>query len=410
MTLPALSRRRFLAALGLAGAGAFLGAPLGCSAPQPAAPAQSLDRMPTRPLGHTGIQVPILSFGCVDLQPGSRILLRRAMDLGATLWETGASYGGGASERAIGEYLQAFPRDRDRLLLLTKSTAFDPDGLERELAGSLERLGVDRVDFYLLHGVDDAEVFTPELGRWVEQARSAGRFRAFGLATHKNMAPVLTAAAEHPWIDLAMVACSYRHLQEEPMRRALDACQQAGVGLIAMKTQGLASLPTDPQAEGKLLERFVAQGRSLAQARLQAVWAHPAIACICSKMPNVAILEENTAAAKAPTALGAAELEALREHALATAPAACSGCGVCQRAAGVPGAEIMRALMYTHGYGEPQRARALLGNLPSISALEPAALAQASGACPRRVPLAQAAQRAAAQLTPESTQWPAITT
>lgn len=382
-----LSRREFLELCGLAGAGALAG----CHGAPPA----PLERMPTRALGNSGLMAPILAFGGVELQPGSRLLLHHALDLGVSLWETGAAYGNGASERAIGAYLEAFPEDRTRVQILTKSTAREPDGLARDLDASLARLGVAAVEIFLLHGLERASELTPEVLRWAAEARAAGRFRAFGFAVHKDMATLLEAAPAIGGIDVVLSACNHRLLAEERMRAALDGCARAGIGVIAMKTQGLTSLGAPTAEEERALDPFLRGGLSLRQARLRAVWAVPAVASICSLMPMVAALEENVAAARTPTDLGAAEHRALEGYARATAGGWCAGCAACERAAGLPLPEVLRALMYAHGYRDPRRALDLLRSLPALEGFAPDALARAEAACPHSLPLARAVREAA---------------
>ncbi|MFH1462819.1 MAG: aldo/keto reductase [Pseudomonadota bacterium] len=383
-----LSRREFLELCGLAGAGAMVG----CHSAPPA----PLARLPTRPLGKSGLSVPILAFGGVDLQPGSRLLLHHALDLGVSLWETGAAYGGGASERAIGAYLQAFPEDRPRLQLLTKSTAREPDGLARDLEGSFARMGVDAVEIFLLHGVSRAEELTPAVLAWAAEAKAAGRFGAFGFAVHKDMITLLKAAPGIAGLDVVMSACNHRLLADPRLVAALEGCRGAGIGVIAMKTQGLTSVGAPAADEGRALEAFTRRGLSLHQARLQAVWAAPAVASICSLMPTVAVLEENLAAGLDPLALGPAELGVLDAHARATAGRWCAGCAACERASGLPLPEVLRALLYAHSYGDPRRAHDLLRSLASLEGCAPAALARAQAACPQALPLAQVVREAVA--------------
>jgi predicted aldo/keto reductase-like oxidoreductase len=405
-----ISRRRLLQAAGMASA-ALVASGCGAGDPPPApdpsppidppTPAPPLlEQLPTRTLGRSGLEVPILCYGAIDLQPGSRILLRRAIEQGITLWDTAAKYGGGASERAIGAYLQAFPEDRGRLMLLTKSTGRKPAELEEDLATSMERMGVDEIDILLLHAVKDGDEFTDEIRDWAQAAREAGRIRTFGFSSHQNMAPVIERAAATPWLACGMVTCSYRHLQEPAMQQALAAARDSSLGLIAMKTQGKASLEDLSGADRELLARFLDQGLTLGQAKLKAIWSEPAFATITSKMTNVSLIDENLAAALDPRVFGALERRLLEEHERATASTACSSCGAC--AAALPGAEIMRALMYARAYGEPERARELLRATP----VNPEGVAAAEAACPRGVPLGRALADARTLFDEGTAPWP----
>jgi aryl-alcohol dehydrogenase-like predicted oxidoreductase len=85
-----------------------------------------------------------------------------AWDAGITLFDTADAYGGGRSEKAIGAWLRGQPAEvRERIVVSSKvfhSVAGDPDDrglgrdrILRQIEGSLERLGLDRLDLYLLH-------------------------------------------------------------------------------------------------------------------------------------------------------------------------------------------------------------------------------------------------------------------
>jgi predicted aldo/keto reductase-like oxidoreductase len=410
----AISRRRLLEVAGMASAAALMAPACSSSEPPPAndpapaagppaePPPSPLETLPTRTLGRSGLEVPILCYGAIDLQPGSKILLRRALELGIELWDTAAKYGGGASERAIGAYLAAFPEDRQRLLLLTKSTGRSAEALEKDLTQSLERMGIQHVDILLLHGVDDGEEFTDEIRAWAEGAKASGRVRVFGFSSHKNMASVIERAAATPWLECGMVTCSYRHLQEPEMQRALQAARAASLGLIAMKTQGKRGLESDPAEEQRLLTRFLERGLTPGQAKLKAIWDEPVFATITSKMTNVSLIEENLAAARDPRVFGAVDRCILQEHDRATAAASCTSCGAC--ASALPGAEIMRALMYARAYGDPTRAKALLRSV--MPALDPARVQAAEAACPRGVPLGRALADARSLFDDERDLWP----
>ncbi|MGZ4290732.1 MAG: aldo/keto reductase [Gaiellaceae bacterium] len=90
-------------------------------------------------------------------------IMDRAWEAGITWFDTGDAYGGGSSERWIGEWIHARgvrPRLTTKVFHSTTGTPGDtglaPDRVRRQIDASLERLGVDRVDFYLAHEPDPA--------------------------------------------------------------------------------------------------------------------------------------------------------------------------------------------------------------------------------------------------------------
>jgi hypothetical protein len=140
------------------------------------------------------------------------------------------------------------------------------------------------------------------------------------------MEECLLGAAGLGWIDGIMMTYNYRLMHTDKMRRAVDACARAGIGLTAMKTQGGGQVRTNSAEELRLAGRFVQSGFTEGQAKLKAVWENPLIASICSQMPTMALLSENTAAAMNRTKLAAGERDLLRQHAQASASGYCAGC------------------------------------------------------------------------------------
>jgi hypothetical protein len=176
------------------------------------------------------------------------------------------------------------------------------------------------------------------------------------------------AAAKLDWIDAVMFTYNFQVMNTPKMQEAVEAASQAGIGLVAMKSQ--AGRPGKPgvggEAKLEVVERFLKRGFTDKQAKLKVVWENPHIASICSQMPNLTILSANVAAALDQTKLAWEESESLRQYALETRAAYCAGCGkICQEAVGgaVPVNEVMRCLMYHQYYGEPELARLTFAGL-----------------------------------------------
>ena len=151
------------------------------------------------------------------------------------------------------------------------------------------------------------------------------------------------------------------------MKRAVEACIKAGIGLTAMKTQGGGSVKTDTDTELEMAGRFLQKGFTDAQAKLMAVWQNPDVASICSQMPNMTILMSNVAAALNRTDLSAQDTELLERYARETHSDYCAGCTqICEAAVGrnVPIGDVMRYLMYCRDYGERDHAIAQFNRIP----------------------------------------------
>jgi predicted aldo/keto reductase-like oxidoreductase len=225
----------------------------------------------------------------------------------------------------------------------------------------------DYIDLYLMHAVSSSSELTEEKKAWAEKKKAEGRIRLFGFSTHSNMEDCMLTASKLGWIDGIMMRYNYRLMHSDNMRRAMDACAQAGIGLTAMKSQGGGQVKTDNDTELKLAGRFLQRGFTDAQAKLKAVWEHPNIASICTEMPNMTLLLSNVAAAIDRTKLAAREKELLQRYALETRSEYCTGCTrICQPAidADIPIGDVMRCLMYARSYGDRCRARVQFKKIP----------------------------------------------
>jgi hypothetical protein len=183
-------------------------------------------------------------------------------------------------------------------------------------------------------------------------------------------------------------------MHTDAMKSAVDAATKAGIGLIAMKTQGKGQLGTETEEDLKLGGHFIQRGFTQQQAKLKAVWENPQITTICSQMPNTTILSANIAAALDKTSLTAADHAALREYAEATQSRHCAGCTqFCETMPGhqAPVGDVMRALMYHRSYGNPELARTVFRQLPETvrRGLAGFDYTAAEQACPHGLPIGQ---------------------
>ena len=112
--------------------------------------------MEKRKLGKTGLEVSIVSYGCIKLPQIEADLaaecLNLGLDLGITFVDTARNYRD--SEEKIGK---GIGHRRDEFRLATKTTARDADGLAAELDTSLTNLQTDYLDLYQLHSVSDPD-------------------------------------------------------------------------------------------------------------------------------------------------------------------------------------------------------------------------------------------------------------
>lgn len=153
--------------------------------------------MKTRPLGTTGLQVPILSFGASSLGQEFRAVrieealqsVRVALDSGLNFIDTSPFYGRGISEVLLGIALRGVPRDQ--FLLCSKMGRYDLQHFDfsaRRVAESLDvtlhRLGTDHLDILLAHDIEfvPMQQIVDETLPAMRKAQQQGKVRFIGFS------------------------------------------------------------------------------------------------------------------------------------------------------------------------------------------------------------------------------------
>jgi len=409
------SRRNFLKTVGAAGIGSVFASARAKA--EPSSPEKSqkskLPQVPRRKLGKTGVEVPCLSIGLMYNLLENQIVLRKSLDWGINYWDTSNGYAGGNSERGIGKFFAKNPDARKKIFLVTKASgARTVADVEKRLHTSFKRMKTDYIDMYYgVHGLSNPSQLTDQLKQWVINAKKKKQIRFFGFSTHENMAQNLSAAARLDWIDAIMTSYNFRVMQDPEMPAAIEACHKAGIGLIAMKTQGrpVWEIRTEAdkwvltKAEKKLTEHLLKRGFTTAQANIKIVLDDERFSSVCVGMASIAHLVENVAVTFDKTKLTQADVELFKKYAEVTCSGYCAGCAnICSAA--LPELpyvnDIMRYLMYYNSYGEKDRARKLFAQIPiSVrNKLLSTDYSTAEARCPQRMPIGKLMAEAVSKL------------
>jgi len=201
-----------------------------------------------RPLGRLDLTLPRVSLGCGNfggvgsapeffgqgLRPEQASeLMDAAWEAGITHFDTADAYGGGRSERMIGDWMRA---RGVRPMLTTKTfnpmdTGADhglaPARIARQLEQSLERLGVDSVDLYLAHDFDPEVPLTETFGAF-EELLAAGQIRAYGISNFGAEQLTAALAAGNP----QAVQNSYSLLDRGDAEQVLPLCKRHGLSYL----------------------------------------------------------------------------------------------------------------------------------------------------------------------------------
>jgi len=247
-----ITRRGFVSHAAAAGAGGALarmvggqGEPLRAESLSSASDASAPAPIPTRPLGNTGIEIPIVGFGAgsrfygstPDDESGAQ-LIRDAIDRGITMVETGANYGpDGISEKRIG---LAMTTHRDKAFIETKVDERGYDGAMREMERSLDRMNTDTLDLVLHHFLRSREEVGEVAGpdgaeKAIRQMMDEGVVRCRGLSTHTpEVAMAGIEQLDPEAIQLPINAVRIPDFEAE----VIPSCADRDIAVIAMKTCG----------------------------------------------------------------------------------------------------------------------------------------------------------------------------
>jgi uncharacterized protein len=364
-----LSRRNFLRSAVIAPAGLALAPTLSAQAEDAAKSADAAAPVPTRKLGKNGPEVSMLSLGG-DLPAYSVEHLDIGWSLGIRYFDTASMYGGGNDETKVQQWLAKYPERRKELFLVSKDhPRSGPDQLLEQIDRRLEKIKTDYLDLFFVHGINAREYGEASLSwpksdafkKVADKLKSSGKVKMVGFSCHDDqLVQYLNAAAEGGFVDAIMLKYTPFFEKGGELDKALDACHNAGIGLVAMKT--LRNAADSP----KRLPEFDKLGLTTHQALLQACWSDPRISAVCNRMQNVDNIQTSVAAVrgyKGP--LKTAQMELLRETLMASRGAMCPGCPACNQA----GAEldfafgdISRFVMYYEQDGD-LRAREMYQNL-----------------------------------------------
>jgi aryl-alcohol dehydrogenase-like predicted oxidoreductase len=252
---------------------------------------------PARPLGRSGVTVPLLGYGTAPLgkaqisREHAVRCLNHAIDRGVTYLDTSPGYG---SEPHLGAVMRT---RRDEVFLATKVDRRSADGVLDELKESLRKLQTDHVDLIQVHAVnavaDLEQALAPDGAvAGLERARDEGLTRFIGITGHARP-EILGQALLRYGFDTVLCALGVAdRLISGPETFVLPRAIERNAGVVAMKVMGHGTYP----------DRAAALRYSLGL---------PGVSLAIVGMDAPEQIDENVAVAAAYEPLSAEELERL---------------------------------------------------------------------------------------------------
>lgn len=207
--------------------------------------------MQKRKLGNSSLEVSALGLGCMGLSHGygpatdtsvAIALIRKAVDLGVTFFDTAEVYGPYLNEEVVGEALAPV---RDQVVIATKFgfTFGDdnkqqilnsrPEHIRAAVEGSLRRLRTDYIDLLYQHRVDP-DVPIEEVAGTVKALIQEGKVKHFGLSE----AGVQTIRRAHAVQPVTAVQSEYSLWWREPELEVIPTLSELGIGFVPFSPLG----------------------------------------------------------------------------------------------------------------------------------------------------------------------------
>ena len=279
--------------------------------------------------GRTGLRVSEVSMGGNRLgdpgvDPGQwPPVVRRALELGVTFFDTSNSYNQGRSEAILGEVTSAWP---EPVVVATKvgvpvetndfpNREFSARTILTEVEHSLRRLRREAIDLYMLHSPTVQQLEGDDWAVAIDRLKAQGKVKHFGISTHDHASGVWALRHGADFLQI-----EYSLLDPTAEDELLPLAQELNAGIMVRMplARGLltgkfpAGQPIAPEQQwrrpaGEQLQRRLRrveqlrflerEGQTLAQAAIRFVVAHPAVHCAIPGARTVAQLDANVAAA-----------------------------------------------------------------------------------------------------------------
>jgi len=299
--------------------------------------------MKKRKLGKN-LEVSAIGLGCMGMSFGYGpakdknemiSLLRKAVELGVTFFDTAEMYGPFTNEELVGEALTPF---RSQVVIATKfgfkigpkgeQIGLDsrPEHIKEVAEGSLKRLRTDVIDLFYQHRVDP-NVPIEDVAATVKELIQQGKVKHFGLSE----AGVQTIRRAHAVQPVTALQSEYSIWWRKPEEETLPACEELGIGFVPFSPLGRGFL-TGKVNENTTFEssdlrntlpRFTPDARKANQAlvdllgeiakRKEATPAQIALAWLLAQKPWIVPIPGTTKLKRLEENIGAASIELTRD-------------------------------------------------------------------------------------------------
>jgi len=205
--------------------------------------------MKKRTLGKKGVEVSAIGLGCMGMTHGYGdprdknemiILIRKAVEMGVTFFDTAEVYGPFANEELVGEALKPY---RNKVVIATKFgirivngkqvVDSNPEQIIKSVEGSLMRLQTDSIDLYYQHRVDPA-VPIEDVAGTIKNLVQQGKIKHWGLSE----AGIQTIRRAHTVFPLSALQSEYSLWWRKPESTLFPTLEELEIGFVPFSPLG----------------------------------------------------------------------------------------------------------------------------------------------------------------------------
>lgn len=294
-----------------------------------------------------GDELSILGFGCMRLPMKDGAIdeeraisqIRHAIDNGVNYVDTAWPYHGGASEPLLGKALKDGYREKVKVATKLPTWLVNTrEDMDKYLNAQLEKLGTDRIDYYLLHTLNGGswdKLVSLGVFDFIDKAKADGRIVNIGFSFH-GLGPdfIKIVDAYDKWC-FCQIQYNYMDREYQAGEAGLIHAAEKGLGVIVMEPLrgGNLGRPTPPDEVAEIWDEADTK-RTPVEWALRWVWDRPEVTLLLSGMNEEAHIDENLkiASEALPNTLTEKELalvERAGEKYLELLKVNCTGCGYC---------------------------------------------------------------------------------
>ena len=250
---------------------------------------------------------------------------------GINYFDTAYIYHMGQSEVFLGKALKRYPRDS--FYVADKFNVQAEPDYKKQFARQLDRLQMDRIDFYLLHGVTDkliSDYLDHGAPEYFREQKRLGKIRYFGFSFHGSPDALEQMLARGPW-DFVQIQLNYYDWFHGTARALYEILREHDIPIMVMEPAHGGMLADLPEA-GRNLLLTAKPGATAASWAFRFLRTLPGIAVVLSGMSSLEQVKDNVQTFSHDKPLSEQEIALVRQvsdviHGLYAVP--CTGCRYC---------------------------------------------------------------------------------